>query len=129
MQFALRDNLPFTTAVVGYRGKVVEVQDVLIDTGSGGTVLSADIVSMIEIMPEAEDILHTIHGVGGSEVVFTRKIDYLKVGEHRLGDFEIEVSGMDYGFKINGILGMDFLIGAGAIIDLREMNIYFAGPQ
>ncbi|MBC8235313.1 hypothetical protein H8E77_37685, partial [bacterium] len=55
--------------------------------------------------PIAEDVLHTIRGVGGSEVVFTRRVDYLKVGEHSIADFEIEVSGMDYGLKINGIFG------------------------
>jgi hypothetical protein len=33
---------------------------------------------------------------------------------------------MDYGFRINGILGMDFLTQAGAIINLQEMKIEFA---
>lgn len=80
MRLVLRDNLPFATIVIGYRGKSVKIH-----------------------------------------------IDYLKVGECSLGDFEIEISGMDYGFEINGILGMDFLIGTGAIIDLRKMNIDFAG--
>ena len=38
----------------------------------------------------------------------------------------IEVGGMDYGFEMHGILGMDFLTRAGAIINLREMTIAFA---
>jgi len=37
--------------------------------------------------------------VGGSEVVFLRRIDYLQVEERRLTDFELEVGGMDYGFE------------------------------
>ena len=32
---------------------------------------------------------------------------------------------MDYGFEINGILGMDFLTSIGAVINLRELNISF----
>jgi hypothetical protein len=40
-------------------------------------------------------------------------------------DFEIEVGGMDYGFEINGILGMDFLLRAGAILNLRELSLEF----
>ena len=32
---------------------------------------------------------------------------------------------MHYGFEINGILGMDFLTQAGAIINLRELQIEF----
>lgn len=125
MQLVLRNSLPFASVTVSYQGKTVEIQDVLVDTGSGGTVISADIVSTIEIFPQADDILHTIHGVGGSEVVFTRVVDYLMVGDQRIHNIEIEVSGMDYGFNINGILGMDFLTRAGAIINLKEMEIDF----
>jgi predicted aspartyl protease len=108
MQLILKDSLPFTNVTIAYQGKIVEVQNVLVDTGSGGTVMSADIVSRIGISPKADDILHTIHGVGGSEVVFTRKENYLRVGDKSISDFEIEISGMDYGFEIKGILGMDF---------------------
>jgi hypothetical protein len=32
---------------------------------------------------------------------------------------------MDYGFKIDGILGMDFLLESGAIINLKDLNIEF----
>ena len=58
-------------------------------------------------------------------VVFTRKIDELKTGTFRIHQFEIEVGGMDYGFDIQGILGMDFLIAAGAQIDLKKLRIEF----
>ena len=30
---------------------------------------------------------------------------------------------MDYGFEINGILGMNFLINSGAIINLKGMHL------
>ncbi len=125
MRLVLKNDLPFTSVMVTYQGKTKEIQDVLVDTGSGGTVLSADTVYAIEIKPQADDILHTIHGVGGSEAVFTRKIDSIQVGNRKINDFEIEVSGMDYGFDINGILGMDFLTVAGAIINLKDMRIEF----
>ena len=39
-------------------------------------------------------------------------------------DFSIEVGVMDYGFEVNGILGMDFMKGVGAIIDLDKMIVY-----
>ena len=51
----------------------------------------------------------------------------MQVGDRKLSDFRIEVGGMDYGFEINGILGMDFLTQAGAIINLYERRIEFAG--
>ncbi len=123
MKLSLKYDLPFTTATIAYKRATLEIPDVLVDTGSASTVLAADIVAAVQITPIAEDVLHTIRGVGGSEVVFTRRIDYLKVGERSIADFEIEVGGMDYGFQINGILGMDFLTQIGAIINLQEMRI------
>ena len=125
MQFVLKDNLPFTSVVIGYNGSEVEVTNVLIDTGSASSIFSADIVEHIQIVPSPQDILQVIRGIGGTEVVFKRRVDFLELGEFRLPNFEIEVGGMDYGFKIRGILGMDFLIGSGAIINLKTMQIQF----
>jgi hypothetical protein len=33
---------------------------------------------------------------------------------------------MDYGFEINGVLGMDFLVRTGAVIDLQELELRFS---
>jgi predicted aspartyl protease len=125
MQLSLKDNLPFVNLVVIYKGQTVEINDVLIDTGSGTTVLASDIVQVIQITPSPEDVLYTIRGIGGSEVVFSRIVDALKLGECSINNIEVEIGGMDYGFRINGILGMDFLLRAGAIINLQDMKIEF----
>lgn len=121
----LKDSLPFVTVTITHNGKTVDIPDVLVDTGSASTILAADRLAAIDIEPSAEDILHTIRGVGGIEVVYLRQVDGLQVGECRIADLEIEVGGMDYGFDINGILGMDFLVVSGAIINMREMRIDF----
>lgn len=36
---------------------------------------------------------------------------------------------LDYGFSFGGILGMDFLRAAGAILDLGALTIEFAVPD
>lgn len=125
MQLILKDNLPFTKVKVAYRGQEVEIEDILLDTGSATTIFSADLLSQIDITPLPEDTLYTIRGVGGIETVFSRVVDYVQLGKQRLSKQEIEVGGMDYGFEINGILGMDFLTRTGAIINLRDLNISF----
>jgi len=33
---------------------------------------------------------------------------------------------MDYGFTIDGILGMDFLISTGAILNLRDLTLGYS---
>jgi predicted aspartyl protease len=125
MRLKLVDNLPFATVTLAYQDKIVEIDNVLLDTGSATTVLAADQVSQIGLLPSPDDVLYTIRGVGGVEVVFARSVDYVQLGQRRLDDFEIEVGGMDYGFAINGILGTDFLIRAGAVIDLGKLTIEY----
>ena len=125
MQLHLKDNLPFVTVTVGYLGQKVDIENVLVDTGSASTIFAADLVATIQLVPLPDDILHIIRGVGGSETVFSRVVDYVQVGQQRLTQMEIEVGSMDYGFVINGILGMDFLTQTGAILNLRDMRINF----
>jgi hypothetical protein len=126
MQLTLKEGLPFVSVTLAYRGATLTVPEVLVDTGSASTILSANQVAQIALIPESEDILHTVRGVGGSEAVFTRRVDRLYVDNQVVENFEIEIGGMEYGFAINGILGMDYLTQVGAIINLHTRAIEFA---
>jgi hypothetical protein len=125
MRFTLRDNLPFVSVTLAYRGTVITVPHVLIDTGSARTIFAFDIVSGIQISPAPEDTLYAIRGVGGMETVFSRTVDYIQVGGRQLPQFEIEVGGMDYGFDIQGILGMDFLRQSRVVLNVADLSLEF----
>ncbi len=129
MRLTLRDSLAFTQVTVAYRGREVEIPDVVVDTGSAATVLSADCVARAGIIPEPDDILYTVRGIGGTEVVFSRQVDRLRVGAYSAEQFQIEVGGLDYGFEMNGILGMDFLLHATAVINLGTLEIEFSDRE
>ncbi len=126
MQLRLQHDLPLVRVTVVHQGASVDIADVLVDTGSASTVLSADAVAGIGIAPEPGDRLRTLRGVGGRELVFTRRLDRLELDGHGLDGFEVEIAGMDYGFAIQGILGMDFLRRAGAIVNLRDLTLALA---
>jgi hypothetical protein len=69
--------------------------------------------------------IHLNRGVGGGvEFVFTKRVDRISVGELRVDGFEIEIGVMNYGFDIDGILGMDFLVRAGAVVNLGRVWKY-----
>lgn len=125
MQLLLEHDLPFVTIEVVYRNTVLEVPRVIVDTGSATTLLSVDFIEQIGIAPEPGDPLRNVYGVGGIESVFMRTLDSLRVGDSLMKDFRVDVGGMDYARGINGILGMNFLLGAQAVIDLRELTIEF----
>lgn len=125
MRLSLRDELPFMTVSLAYQGQSVSIREVLVDTGSASTLFAADAVAVIGLFPIPTDELRLIRGVGGTEAVFSRRVDYLEVDGRQVEGFEVEIAGMDYGFAINGILGMDFLRRTGAVVDLATLQIEF----
>lgn len=123
MRLQLKYNLPFVSILIEHHTKYLQIPSVLIDTGSASTLLSADLLLSIGIQPEPFDRIHTIRGVGGTEVVFRKTLQLITLDTFKINDFNVEVGSMDYGFEINGILGMDFLLAAGIKIDLQNLLI------
>jgi predicted aspartyl protease len=123
MNITLIEGLPFVSATLQYRNQSLKIDNILLDTGSGGTIFSIDIVSSINILPEHDDEIHRISGVGGIEYVFEKKVDFLKVGDLKIENFVIEIGQVNYGFNIQGILGINFLAKTNAIIDLGEFML------
>jgi predicted aspartyl protease len=125
VQLISQHELVYVIATLRYRGTTVEIPDVLVDTGAVSTVINADLAAETGIYLEPSDQLRRLRGVGGHEHVFMRQVDRFAVGDHGLDEFEVEIGEMDYGFEFGGIIGMDFLRAARAIIDLGSLTIEF----
>ena len=123
MRIELRDGLLFVSVRLRHGGQELELHDVLLDTGSAGTVFSIHAVSMVGLTYDPDDPLHRIHGIGGSEFVFMKRVNQLAIGEREVRDFSVEIGGMDYGFQLDGIVGTDLLLAVGAVIDLTTLEI------
>jgi hypothetical protein len=123
MKLRLEHGLLFAEARLVYQGRTLNLTNVLLDTGSAGTLFSVDHLVSLGLQYEPEDRVHRIRGVGGSEFVFTKRVEWLALSELCVNDFEIEVGAMNYGFDIDGIIGMDFLVRVGAVIDLKSMEL------
>jgi hypothetical protein len=54
-----------------------------------------------------------------------RNVDRFAVGDRGLDGFDLEIGEMDYGFELGGIMGMDLLRAAGAVINLGRLTIDF----
>lgn len=123
MNLELRYGLPFVCVTLQRGGRSVEVPGVLVDTGSAATVISADRVSALGLELLPDDLLRTMRGVGGIEYVVTKRVDRLILAGSVLDDVAIQVGGVDYGYGIEGILGMDVLTRMGAVIDLTKLTL------
>ncbi|NQX69666.1 retropepsin-like domain-containing protein [Paenibacillus alba] len=124
MNFNIHYGLPFVTVTIQFRGKRLTLQKVLLDTGSAGTIFNSDVVGVIGVIPESEDVVDTIRGVGGVEYVYTKNFDAIYLDRVCLDNFQVEVGNMDYGMEIEGILGFDFIQTANLIIDTVRMEVY-----
>jgi hypothetical protein len=123
MKIRLEHGLAYVEAVLTFRGRSLVIRDTILDTGSASSMFSADRLLEIGVVPEADDALHRIRGVGGTEFAFTKRLDFLAVGDMKVADMGIEVGAMDYGFPVDGILGLDYLLRIGALVDLRDLQL------
>jgi predicted aspartyl protease len=124
MKIAVVDGLPFVKVTLRHQGNSVELSSVLLDTGSVGTIFSVERMAEIGIRSSRDDIIHRISGIGGSEFVILKQVDVLAIDDSLLENVEIEVGALDYGFPLDGILGMDCLSRLGAVIDLAAMELH-----
>jgi len=123
MKIAIKGGLPYVSVTLIFRQQQLLLNEVIIDTGSSGTVFLVDKLSAIRITPEPNDPIYRVSGVGGSEFVFSKQIDSLILDNLRADNFRIEVGAMQYGINLDGVIGMDFLLQTKAVIDLNKLEI------
>lgn len=61
----IEDGLLLTDIEITFRGQSLWLKRVLIDTGSGSTIISTDLAESIGIIAEENDMIYRISGVGG----------------------------------------------------------------
>lgn len=123
MKLNIEGRLPYVSVTLRFDGRHLVLDQVLLDTGSAGCVFAADAVRGLGIEPAGEDVIRRIRGVGGSEFVYSKRIESVSVGEMIVEDFVIQVGAMEYGFPLKGIIGMDFLLATRAIVDLETLEV------
>lgn len=124
MKVRLEGGLLYVTAELSYKGQTLTLNEVILDTGSAATLFSSDEVVKLGLVPEPRDPIRRIRGVGGSEFVISKQLDFLSLGDLQRSSVPVQIGTMDYGFPIQGIIGLDFLLDAGAVIDLERLEIY-----
>lgn len=126
MKIRLEEGLPLVSASITISGHTVELNRALLDTGSGGTLVSADLLLEHGITAEPTDRIVSIRGVGGVEHVLRKKATEVRLGDLAAFDVPVQVGLLDYGFPLDAIVGTDVLSRVKAVIDLGTLELH--GP-
>lgn len=126
MQLELRDDLLWLDSLtIFYKGNSITIPAILVDTGSASTLLDSDFLEQIGATASANDLIRTVYGIGEGEEFVVEKVVTLQIDKIIVEDFLVQSGAFNYGFEIHGILGLDFLVTTGAILDLRTLNLTF----
>lgn len=119
----IKDSLLLVDMELLFNQRSLYLQRVLVDTGSGSTIISTDLAESIGMIAEENDMIYRISGVGGSEFVFSKTVEQVKIGNMYTKYFSLEVGAMNYGFDLDGIIGLDLLQKFKAIINLDALTL------
>jgi hypothetical protein len=122
MNIEYRDGLLFTTIEISYKGKSKIIENVVIDTGASQSLISQDCVDDIGIKVCGDDEIVTSFGIGGKEHAFVKIVDNIRVGNFGMDQFPLDFTIFQYE-DINGLLGLDLLLEAGFILDLKNLRM------
>jgi hypothetical protein len=117
------NGLPFVEVTLTANEEKLTLTRVLLDTGSAATIFKTDDLAKLNIFTQPYDSIHLMTGIGGHETVVEKQIDKIELGNLTISPFIIQLGAVDYGLPMDGILGFDFLVKAGAHIDFKTMAI------
>lgn len=120
-----KNGLLYTSIEFKFKEKSVFIEDVIIDTGASHTIIATEYLEEIDApLLDADELVKTT-GYGG--VVYysiRKKLDEIKCGNLVLKDIKLDFGVIDPKNRVNGLIGLDFLIGVGTVIDPVDLTMY-----
>lgn len=121
MRLLYDGNLLTITLSVKYRGKTMEIDNVIVDTGSSHTVFSPDVLDQIGVTYENGDPVYEAYGIGGTVPFYTKILDEIMIDILKIKDIEVDVGLLPKSHK--GLLGLDILKTNGFIVDMNSLEL------
>lgn len=117
MKIEFDGQLITTSLTVAFRGNTLQINGVVIDTGSSHTVISPDVLEEIGVTYENGDTIYEAYGIDGS----------IQIGSLVVDDIEVDVGILPREHK--GLLGLDILETHQFVIDLNNLELLIHDNQ
>lgn len=119
--FKYKNGLLYTDIEILIENKSILVKDIIIDTGASHTIISSSYLEESDIGFNDDDTIVKASGYGGTVQYSVRKlVNKVTYGDITLENIKLDFGEIDPEEKVNGLLGLDFLINANLIIDLVD---------
>ncbi|WP_084221712.1 retropepsin-like aspartic protease [Mesobacillus subterraneus] len=122
MKISFDGQLITTSLIITFRGKTLQIDDIIIDTGSSHTVISPDVLEEIGVIYENGDDIYEAYGIGGSVPFYTKVMDEIQIDKFNIKNIEIDVGILPKDH--NGLLGLDILMTYNFIVDMDKLELY-----
>lgn len=119
--FKYKNGLLYTDIEILIENKSILVKDMIIDTGASHTIISSSYLEESDIGFNDDDTIVKASGYDGTVQYSVRKlVNKVACGDITLENIKLDFGEIDPEEKVNGLLGLDFLINANLIIDLVD---------
>jgi len=122
MKMIFDGQLLTTSLTITYRGKKLQINDVIVDTGSSHTIFSPESLEEIGVTYENGDEVYEAYGIGGTVPFYTKTMDIIQLDDFVIKDFQIDVGTLPNDHK--GLLGLDILKQYKFVLDLDKLELY-----
>lgn len=116
----LRHSLLFCNLDIDIDDNILHFDNVLIDTGSATTLINSDYISL-----DGSEEFISIYGVGGYETVLNKHFNKIIIDNFPIDNIDLSVGELDYGIKIDMLIGLDLLSKLNANINIKDMTMSF----
>lgn len=125
MKIKMNDGLPLVSVTITYKGRTICIQNVLLDTGCSTTIFDTDEVEEIGlVIDRMNGRPRRMYGVGGeSELCYEQIVSNIEINNHLFDSFQLQLGITKETYGFNGIVGVDFMVETGSIIDFKEMLV------
>ncbi len=122
MKIEMFDGLPIDSVSLTYKGKTMCLHDILLDTGCYTTIFDTDEVEEIGLIIDRKNGRpRRMYGVGGeSELCYEQTVSDIKIDNYLIDSFPLQLGITKETYGFNGILGVDFMMKLGLIIDFQR---------
>ncbi|MBP1934813.1 aspartyl protease family protein [Ammoniphilus resinae] len=123
MKIIMKEGLPIVSLTLRYQGGNMCLDNILLDTGCATTIFDTDEVEPIGlVIDRANERPKRMYGVGGeSELCYEQVVSDLVIDDCLLHRFPLQLGITKETYGFNGILGADFMMKTGLIVDFHEM--------